>query len=105
MTLLFTAAVILARGSSISCCSWNGTARITLGDLFLFAVTCAIAALVGHLLSVRIEDGFRQTRVSEAGASLCSRTYRTSTSKWARTASCRGSVPLALHCSGFRVKR
>ena len=37
-----------------------------MGDLFIFAVTCAGAALVGRLLAVRIEEGFRLLRASES---------------------------------------
>lgn len=37
-----------------------------IGDLFVFIVTCATAALVGRLLAVRIEEGTRMLRESEA---------------------------------------
>jgi PAS domain S-box-containing protein len=37
-----------------------------MGDLFIFILTCATTALVGRLLAVRIEDGFRLTRDSES---------------------------------------
>lgn len=37
-----------------------------MGDLFIFAVTCATAALMGRLLAVRIEDGFRLVLDSES---------------------------------------
>jgi two-component system cell cycle sensor histidine kinase/response regulator CckA len=35
------------------------------GDFFIFAVVCATAAVVGRLLSSRIEAGFRELRASE----------------------------------------
>ena len=37
-----------------------------MGDLFIFALTCATAALMGRLLAVRIKDGFRLVRDSES---------------------------------------
>jgi PAS domain S-box-containing protein len=37
-----------------------------MGDLFIFALTAATAALLGRLLAVRIEDGFRLVRDSES---------------------------------------
>ena len=37
-----------------------------MGDLFIFALTCAIAALVGRMLSVRIQKGFRSVCASES---------------------------------------
>jgi PAS domain-containing protein len=37
-----------------------------MGDLFIFALTCATAALVGRLLSVRIEESLGQVRDSES---------------------------------------
>jgi PAS domain-containing protein len=36
-----------------------------MGDLFIFALTCATAALVGRLLAVQIKEGFRLVRGSE----------------------------------------
>ena len=36
-----------------------------MGDLFIFTLTCATAALVGRLLAVRIREGFRLVRSSE----------------------------------------
>jgi PAS domain S-box-containing protein len=36
-----------------------------MGDLFVFCVTCASAALVGRLLAQRIEESFRRVRDSE----------------------------------------
>jgi two-component system cell cycle sensor histidine kinase/response regulator CckA len=36
-----------------------------MGDLFIFTLTCATAALVGRLLAVRIQEGFRLVRSSE----------------------------------------
>jgi PAS domain S-box-containing protein len=35
------------------------------GDFFVFMVTCAAATVVGRVLAVRIEDGFRRIRDSE----------------------------------------
>jgi len=37
-----------------------------MGDLFIFALTCATAALVGRLLAMRIAGGFRRIRDSES---------------------------------------
>jgi two-component system cell cycle sensor histidine kinase/response regulator CckA len=37
-----------------------------MGDLFIFTLTCATAALVGRLLAVRIQEGFRVVRRSES---------------------------------------
>jgi PAS domain S-box-containing protein len=36
-----------------------------MGDFFIFMVTCACATVVGRVLAVRIEDGFRRIRDSE----------------------------------------
>jgi PAS domain S-box-containing protein len=36
-----------------------------MGDFFIFALTCAIAALLGRLLAVRIKEAFRLIRESE----------------------------------------
>ena len=36
-----------------------------MGDFFVFALTCSVAALVGRLLAVRIKEGFRLIRDSE----------------------------------------
>jgi PAS domain S-box-containing protein len=36
-----------------------------MGDLFIFCITCACAALVGRLLTLRIEESFRRVRDSE----------------------------------------
>jgi PAS domain S-box-containing protein len=70
MTLFFTAAVILAVSGMLAIRYFvlrvQPYSANDMGDLFIFAVTCAIAALVGRLLSVRIEEGLRQTRVSES---------------------------------------
>jgi PAS domain S-box-containing protein len=37
-----------------------------MGDFFIFAITCATAALLGRLLAARIEDGFRLVRDGES---------------------------------------
>jgi PAS domain S-box-containing protein len=37
-----------------------------MGDLFIFALFCAIAALLGQMLARRIREGFRQIRESES---------------------------------------
>jgi hypothetical protein len=41
-----------------------------MGDLFIFALTCATAALVGRLLAVRIQEGFRLVRSSEIASAV-----------------------------------
>jgi hypothetical protein len=37
-----------------------------MGDLFIFTLTCATAALMGRLLAVRIQEGFRLVLSSES---------------------------------------
>src|SRR3974377_1420369 len=37
-----------------------------MGDLFIFALTCATAALLGRLLAARIQEGFRLVRDGES---------------------------------------
>src|SRR4051794_14780338 len=70
MTVFFTAAVILAVVGMLALRYFVLAAERystnDMGDLFIFAVTCATAALVGHLLAVQIEEGFRLVRVSES---------------------------------------
>ena len=70
MTLLFTAAVILAVSGMLAVryfvLQLERYSASNMGDLFIFAVYLRHRGACGHLLSVRIEDGFRQTRVSES---------------------------------------
>jgi PAS domain S-box-containing protein len=39
--------------------------RNDIGDFFVFALICAVAALAGRLLAVRVKEGFRSIRESE----------------------------------------
>ena len=76
-----------------------------MGDLFIFAVTCAGAALVGRLLAVRIEEGFRLLRASESRYHGIFENVQDVTTRSTLGAFCSNSVPRAPACSVCHAKK
>ena len=64
--VLFTAGIILAVGGMLAIRYFVLQAERystnDMGDLFIFALTCATAALVGRLLALQIKEGFQQAQ-------------------------------------------
>jgi two-component system cell cycle sensor histidine kinase/response regulator CckA len=67
--VLFSAGVILSAAGMVAIrvqvLHLEQYNRGDLGDLFILGLTCAAAALIGHLLSERIHEGLQQSRASE----------------------------------------
>jgi two-component system, cell cycle sensor histidine kinase and response regulator CckA len=70
MLVLFTAGIILAVAGMLAVRYFVLRAERfstnDMGDLFIFALTCATAALLGRLLAARIQEGFRLVRDGES---------------------------------------
>ena len=68
--VLFTAAAIFATIGMLAIRYFvlrlESPSTNDLGDLFIFIVTCATAALVGRLLTLRIQEGYQEIRASES---------------------------------------
>ena len=69
MSMLYCAAAILATATMLairySVLRLESYSKNDLGDFFIFAVICVTTAVLGRLLSTRIQDGIRQIRASE----------------------------------------
>ena len=85
MLLLFTGGMILSLAGMLAIRYFvlraEPFSNNDMGDFFIFALTCATAALAGRLLAARIQEGFHLAHEGESRYRRIFKTSRTCTTK------------------------